>query len=212
MPREDLNASKLLAARAELTSGPDASLLINPLGTNVPPMQRSGVYAAHARVLFLLGDETGARRALAAWAEALPRSSPFPWQSIALGTVGESLPALGEIELIEELYTVVAAQTWIRVGNAFTGGMDRILGDLALRLGHLEAAEQHYQTGLAWAERERCPIEQARCLQGLAELALHRDQREQAPQYFDRAAALYEHYGATFYLQRLLAARAAAGV
>ena len=48
------------------------------------------------------------------------------------------------------------------------------LDDLALRLDLLEEGEPQFRTGLEWAERERCPVEQGRNLQGLAEVAERR--------------------------------------
>ena len=45
---------------------------------------------------------------------------------------------------------------------------------LALHLGRVEEAEGHYRTGLEWGEEVRFPVEQGRCLQGLAEVAERR--------------------------------------
>ena len=76
-------------------------------------------------------------------------------------------------------------------------------GALALRLGRIDEAETWYGTGLAWAEGERCPIEQGRCLEGLAEVAIRRGQTAEAREHFDRAAALFERHGAVLYLRRV---------
>ena len=74
-----------------------------------------------------------------------------------------------------------------------------------MRLERLEEAEEHYRTGLEWAERERFPVEQGRCLQGLAEVAELRDNHQEAVQLLDRAAALFQEHGAQLYLGQVLA-------
>jgi tetratricopeptide (TPR) repeat protein len=76
---------------------------------------------------------------------------------------------------------------------------------LALRLGKVDEAEEWYRTGLEWSERERCPIEQGRNLQGLAEVAERRDGHQEAAQLLDRAAALFQEHGAQLYLGQVLA-------
>ncbi len=59
--------------------------------------------------------------------------------------------------------------------------------------------------GLEWAERERCPVEQGRNLQGLAEVAELRGEQQQAMEYLDRAGELFSRYGAKLYLDQVLA-------
>ncbi|MGI8551831.1 MAG: hypothetical protein ACR2PL_13745 [Dehalococcoidia bacterium] len=71
---------------------------------------------------------------------------------------------------------------------------------LLLSAGYLEEAEERLREALAWSERERCPVEAGRCLQGLAEVAERRGQRAEALAYLERAAALFEQYGAKLYL------------
>ena len=148
------------------------------------------------------------RRSLTAWREAFPPPS-YHWahRASSLGAIDECLPALGGQALVEQMYTLTLAWTGVRV--ATTGrGLDHVRGALALRLDRLDEAEQHYRTGLEWTERERCPVEQGRCLEGLAEVASRRGQNAEAEQFFDRAAALFEQHGAVFYLRRLQARRA----
>jgi tetratricopeptide (TPR) repeat protein len=210
MPGQNMSASLLRTSVAEMTSGPDASLLLDPSDTSVAVPLRAFVHADHARVRFNLGDHGAARAALATWAETRPPlSSPLPWRMQALGIVDECLPVVGDTALVEQLYTEAATGAPVRVAIAFAArGMDHILGALALRLGRVDAAEQHYQTGLEWSEQERCPVEQGRCLEGLAEVTLRRGQAVQAQAYFERAGTLFEAHGAVFYLKRLQARRA----
>ena len=68
-----------------------------------------------------------------------------------------------------------------------------------------DEAERWFRTGLEWAERERCPVEQGRNLQGLAEVAGQRGEQRRAMQYLDRAGELFSHYGAKLYLDQVLA-------
>jgi len=81
----------------------------------------------------------------------------------------------------------------------------RCRGAILLDRGHTDEAEQHFRAGLEWCERERCPVEAGRCLQGLAEVAERRGSTAEALQHLDRAAALFQEYGAKLYLNRVIA-------
>ncbi len=85
------------------------------------------------------------------------------------------------------------------------GGLDQLRGNLALRLDLVGEAEQWFRTGLEWAERERCPVEQGRNLQGLAEVAERRGEQQQAMEHLDAAGELFNRYGAKLYLDQVLA-------
>jgi eukaryotic-like serine/threonine-protein kinase len=95
-------------------------------------------------------------------------------------------------------------RTWLTIW-----GLDHIRGDIARKLERPAEAEAHYQTGLAWAERERCFLEAARCLQGLAEVAADRGDVTVALQFLDRAAAHLRPHGAKFYLDQVIARKVA---
>jgi len=208
---QNFTTSQFRTSMAEMTHGPDASLLVDPFYPSVPATLRAFAHAKHVRVWFNLGDHEVARAALEAWSETLPPPSTFaPYRIRAIGTVDECLPALGHAALVEQIYSEAALWTQVRIAaQSEARGMDHILGALALRLERVDAAEGHYQTGLAWAEQERCPVEQGRCLEGLAEVAVRRGQTAEARQCFDRAAVLFEQHGAVFYRQRLQARREA---
>lgn len=81
----------------------------------------------------------------------------------------------------------------------------RLRGALPLRLGRPDEAEAAFREGLAWAERERCPVEAGRCLQGLAEVAERRGDHGAAMTRLDQAAALFQQHGAALYLRQVLA-------
>ena len=121
----------------------------------------------------------------------------------------EALPALGDEAAVSEAYAAFGALAHVHLDYWSMRSFDRLRGALALRLDRVDEADAHYRTGLAWTERERCPVEQGRCLEGLAEVALRRVRTDEARQYFDQAAALFETHGAMFYLRRLEERRSA---
>jgi tetratricopeptide (TPR) repeat protein len=53
-------------------------------------------------------------------------------------------------------------------------------GALALRLGRDDEAAGHFAEGVAWADRERCPLDAAACHEGLAQVAARRGDAEAA--------------------------------
>ena len=92
----------------------------------------------------------------------------------------------------------------LRVGE--TGeSLDVARGEAALALDLVDEAEHHFRTGLEWCERERCPVEVGRNLQGLAEVAERRGERERAMEHLDRAGELFSRHGAKLYLDQVLA-------
>ena len=85
------------------------------------------------------------------------------------------------------------------------GSADVLSGHLALRLGLADEAEQHFRTGLAWCEQEHWPVEQGRCLEGLARVAERRGAVAQERQLLDQAIAIFKQHGAKLYLDRVIA-------
>lgn len=63
-------------------------------------------------------------------------------------------------------------------------------GALALRLGHDDEAAMHFEAGVAWAQRERCPLDEAACHEGLAQLAARRGDTETADRHSQQATML----------------------
>jgi class 3 adenylate cyclase len=159
---------------------------------------------SRARVFFHAGNEEAARQELAAWADA---AQPTPFGPGSQAAVHECLVALGDDNLARETYEdLLRPASKIMRLEPFSGrNLDPLRGALALRLGLVDEAEQHYRTGLEWTERERCPIESGRCLQGLAELADRRGERREATRYLDRAAKLFQEHGAKLYLDQVIA-------
>ncbi len=205
----------LWATRAEM-SGDQATaveLLPSPERAAGLPYFLGHVHGARARILFNAGRHDDAREELRAWRHALDRVPTGPPVTAshfhAHAEADECLSALAEEDVARAAYDDLVRWSPLRFAPYSSRGIDHLRGALALRLDRLDEAEQWYRTGLEWAERERCPVEQGRCLEGLAEVALQRGQHAEAEQFFDRAAVLFEQHGALFYLQRLQARREA---
>jgi hypothetical protein len=73
----------------------------------------------------------------------------------------------------------------------------------------VDEANQWYGEGLAWAEGERCPVEAGRCLQGLAAVAVRRDDTSDALELLDRAAAYFRTHGAKLDLDQIIVKKVA---
>ncbi len=95
-----------------------------------------------------------------------------------------------------ELYEELEARPWARFGGR---GYDVIRGALAERLGMPAEAERHYVTGRDWAGREGLPVEQGRCLLGLARLAHASGNGRAAKASARRAAVLFGEHQAELY-------------
>jgi predicted ATPase/DNA-binding CsgD family transcriptional regulator len=171
---------------------PDVDLLI--LGATVP----------RAEAFFLAGDHEAAKVELARMEELVPRIHVDTWGELL---AAPALIALGSDEAIHAMYERYSARPGMRATS--TGSVDRIRGQLALRLGLVDEAAEWFRFGLEWCERERCPVEAGLCLLGVANVAEHRGNHAEAITLFDRASALFSQYGAKGYLDRAIAAREA---
>ena len=193
----------LLACIAEFTGELDGVRETLPsveLTGGIPIFQQQ-VHGPRARILHLIGDEEGARRDMEAWAGAIEDVLSNSFGNIA--AIDSCLLALGDEDMLRRVYQLGQDQHHIHLG--YFGSADHFRGGLALRLGQIEEAEAHFRTGLEWCERERCPVEAGRCLQGLAEVAERRGNTSEALPLLDRAAALFQQHGAKLYLGRVIA-------
>ena len=205
-PRSNPATQLLRARRAGLLGDGDEALALAEAARAAElPEAVVGADGALARIYFERGQEDDARERLHAWAEGLPALYPVYGEANALAEVDASLPALGEEAVVRGVYE--QSTRWHQFRAARGVGLDPIRGSLALRLGLVDEAEQHYRTGLEWAERERCPVEAGRCLQGLAEVAERRGNTAEALPLLDRAAALFQEHGAKLYLGRVIATK-----
>jgi DNA-binding CsgD family transcriptional regulator len=161
-----------------------------------------------ARTSFNAGHEDQARKYLEECSKWLAQGTVRPHFRIsAIAALDECLPALGEESLIQALYEELNEWKILRYAPSDARGLDHIRGALALRLERVDEAEAWYRTGLQWAQRERCPVEAGRCLQGMAEVAGRRRRKGEALRLLDEASVLFEAHGAKLYLDRANAAR-----
>jgi hypothetical protein len=116
--------------------------------------------------------------------------------------VDDALPALGGAAAIVGAYEELMRWGHVRFSAWSASGVDRLRGALALRLDLRAAAARHFQAGLAWAERERCPVEAGRCLLGLGEAAAQAGRVAEARADLERAAQLFEDANAELYLKQ----------
>ncbi|MBI2760884.1 MAG: hypothetical protein HYX51_05605 [Chloroflexi bacterium] len=197
----------LRAVRWEIAGDLERALALMPAPERAGglPNWLAVIHGGRARTRFHAGDEAGARGELAAWARYW---APFritdgtPGYLHSITCVDGVLPALGSDELVRAVYAELQGWSWARFGPANPCGIDQLRGALALRLGQLDEAQQHYNTGLAWADREQCPLEAGRCLRGLAEVAVPRGQDAEALPLFDRAITHFTEHGAKLYLDQ----------
>ncbi|MGI8926622.1 MAG: protein kinase domain-containing protein, partial [Tepidiformaceae bacterium] len=201
-----------LAAQAELEGDIQKAITV------LPDVREAGgfpafvahIHAGRCRIRYLAGDVEGAKEELRAWAAAIAYypSGGFSLQRFyPLTELGEALPALADDALAAASFEELQLLSMFRWDPTAARGADAIAGALGLRLGHLDAAEARFRTGLDWATRGRLPVEEGRNLEGLAEVAHVRGNIPEALTLLDRAAAIYRQYGARLYLDRVIAAK-----
>jgi class 3 adenylate cyclase len=207
------NAGYLLAlmraARAEMAGDLDAAvaLLPDPRIAGGYPMYLGQLHAGRARVMHNAGNGGRAREEFVRMREAMTNNptsrivNGIALHGSVFGQLDEALPPLADedfLRAVEELRDPP--------GNFDpTGrGSERARAGLKLYGGLLDEAEAQYQQALAWCERERCPIEAGRCLQGLAEIADRRGDSAEAMELLDRAGELFRQHGAKFYLDQVI--------
>lgn len=173
------------------------------------PLFLAQLLACRARVLWIAGLADRAENELARMSEAMA-NNPAARQVNgillhpgAFPVADEALLTLGDDRFVHAAFSYMR-QRMIPAWNLINTPW-RVAGDLAIRLGSPDAAEQQYNLALTWSEREGLPIETGRCVQGLAEVADQRGDRAEALRLLDRAAALFQQHGAKLYLDRVIA-------
>ena len=118
----------------------------------------------------------------------------------------EALVRLGSPEQIRGVFdrapTSSDASSGIRASQF--GGYDRARATWAMALGEFEEAERAARAGLAWAQREHCPVEEGRSHQVLADLLDRRGEAREAAVHLDAAGDLFSTTGARLYLDQVL--------
>jgi tetratricopeptide (TPR) repeat protein len=181
------------------------ALLVDPDRGGGATTALSQIHAAAAGTLFHAGREEAAGIELLAWAEIARQGSSFPDESPALI---DCLIALGSDALVKEIRDAVAgreAQT--AAPDAYSTlqgrGVDEVRGSLALRQGDAAAAEGHYRAGVAWAEREGCPLDAARCHEGLGSVSHRVRDIEAARSHLEVARSIFARHDAALYAERV---------
>jgi class 3 adenylate cyclase len=207
----------LKAWRAEMEGDHERALTLlpDPAIAGGFPMYLSHILAARARVMFNAGHIERARQEFTRLREAM---QAHPSSTIHDGVSIEG----GALQYLDEALTHVADDAFMEAVEKYirrwrdaptppfyypvaAGCLARIYAAIALHRGLIDDAAERYRRSLAWCEREGCPIEAGRCLQGLAEVSERRGERAEALQLLDRAAALFQQHGARLYLDRVIA-------
>ncbi|MBI2723824.1 MAG: hypothetical protein HYX50_02055 [Chloroflexi bacterium] len=183
------------------------ALMPDPARSGGTDTAYSQLHGAAAGMLFDAGRREAAAQELQIWAEAGrahsgPGDAKLAYESAALI---DCILALGDDALLDAIEERFAGPD--RTGMVFSTLQGRGLlygrGAIALRRGRVEDAERHFSDGAALARRERCPIDEARCLEGLAEVAASRADSAAASAHRSSARALYERHNARLYLDRM---------
>jgi hypothetical protein len=165
--------------------------------------------AIEMRLRVARGEEVQARKVFEEW-EAMTQPARLTGPAdlvIALVEAGEGLLTLGDDLKLQKAYEVLAERPGFRFTGVAVDGADAVRGALALRLGHVDAADEHYRLGLDWARRPdvRFGLVEGRCLQGLAAVAEARGDHALAMEHLDAAGEKFAEYGAKLYLDQVLA-------
>jgi tetratricopeptide (TPR) repeat protein len=129
----------------------------------------SQVHSGRAGVLFRAGKKRAAEAELHAWADAARHDGRLLEDAPAMI---ECLLASADEALLNEIIDGAARGSSVafRYSTLQGRGLDLVRGAIALQLGMIDDAARHFQKGAAWASEQRLPLEEARCLRGLAEV------------------------------------------
>lgn len=182
------------------------ALMVDPERGGGAPTAMSQTHAAAASALFRAGREDAAGREMHAWADVARTYGSMPEEAPALldclvGIGGEDL-----VRQVRDAYATHDAQAHNGYSTLQGRGTDEVRGALALCLGDLDDAERWYRSGAAWAAEQRCPLDEARCVEGLAAVARRRGDAANARQHLDQARSIFAAHGAEFYVRRVDAA------
>ena len=150
------------------------------------------IHSANAGVLYQLGEHGAARAEFAAMFENIRQESEAEhYMPAAI----DAILALEPDDVIAECDRQIDPKQRTRGGAyVYSTLQGRALhytrGVLALRLARDDDAAAHFEKGVAWAERERCPLDAAACHEGLAQISTRRGDAEDADRHSQQATML----------------------
>ena len=176
------------------------TLLVEPAAGGGALTALSQIHCAAAGMFFIAGREELAARELQEWAAVARDGASFAEEA---PVATDCLVALGSEALLREVRDAIArrdAESALpdRYCTLQGRSLDVARGALALRLGELDDARRHFETGLRWARDQRCPVDAGRCVRGLAEVALAAGELDDARSGFEAAAIVFEAAGAAY--------------
>ena len=193
----------LRAWRADLEGDYTAALALVPDPAPIdPPANFARTHAARARLALRAGDGHTARREFELWRALLPETIMLGFsRPSAIPEIDDAVVALGDPPLWAEFDAQLDDWSTIRVGAGVPASLDYLRGTLALALERPADARTHFVAGRAWAERERCPLEAARCTAGLGRVAAFEGDRASATRLLESAHQALRDRGATGFAQ-----------
>ncbi len=187
--RADLFRTWIAELRGDTTRA--RTLLVDPERGGRGADALAQIHSGNASVLYRLGEHGAARAELAAMFEQIQTASETEHY---LPAVIDAILALGSDDVIAECDRQIDPTKRKRGEYIYSTLQGRAIhytrGALALRLAREDEARAYFTAGVAWAERERCPLDAARCHEGLALLATKRGNTTDADHHNQQSAAL----------------------
>jgi predicted ATPase/DNA-binding SARP family transcriptional activator len=147
--------------------------------------------------LSLLGDLAEARRCSLEALRLMQRGDDIWWLTFATGNRGLIAARQGETGWAEAEHYLHLAESYTRqLGDPWLlTGIQRLLGELYLRQGKLQAARQHFLTGLGLARQTRYRWDEEFALLRIGQIAQQMGELSQARQYCEEGALLAREIG-----------------
>ncbi len=167
-------------------------LLVDPQRAGGSPDAFAQIHSANAGVLYRLGEHSAARAELTGMIENCGAESEAEHY---LPAAVDALVALADDAAIAAFERRIAPRTGdVRDATVYSTLQGRALhytrGALALRLGRDDDAARAFEAGVAWAQREKCPLDAAACHEGLAQIAARRGDARGADRHSREASDL----------------------
>ena len=198
-------ASILLEIRGQVHAALAASARAAASRTTVS--SRSIEATVRSRQRLLLGDDQGAEAEFAAIDQDQDRSRRDSGRGFGFvpAHADEAFLRFATPETIRQFADrAAAAEESVPIRATPFGSFDRTRATWAIALEEFEEAERLARAGLEWTQRERCPVEEGRCHQLLADILERRGEAREAAVHLDAAGDLFSAHGARLYLDQVL--------